>query len=326
MTTLAVRHATVYSYARPVRFGDHRLMFRPRDSHDLRLLDTALDLSPRAEVRWLHDVFSNSIAVASFAEPAETLSFESRITVEHFGLHEPDFPLEPYAQTYPFSYSAEEVPDLGRTIERHYPDPERRVDGWAKAVLERLSGQGGGAVDTQELLVEINQAIGRAFDYERRYALGTRSPAETLAQGAGSCRDLALFMMEAVRSLGLAARFVTGYLFDPALDRQGTRRAGGGGRLPAVPGDSAIRGAGDTHAWVQVYLPGAGWMEFDPTNALVGGARLIRVAVARDPSQAVPLQGTYFGAPEDFLEMRVEVEVSRLDAPDAATAQAAPPG
>lgn len=292
MPLLSVTHTTVYRYHRPVRFGEHRLMFRPRDSHDLRLLDSSLTISPPAEVRWLHDVFSNSIAIARFNDAAEELRFESRILLDHFGLRDPDFVIEPYAQTYPFSYPAEEIPDLGRSVERDYPDPERKVDGWVKGFLN-----GSGQVGTQDLLVAINRAIHEQFAYARRYALGTQTPVETLERGSGTCRDLAAFMMGAVRALGLAARFVSGYLYDPLLD--------------TGEGSGDIRGAGDTHAWVQVYLPGAGWVEFDPTNGLVGGANLIRVAVAREPFQAVPLQGTYFGSADDFQEMAVEVRVTR---------------
>ena len=299
MPRLAVRHLTVYRYQRPVRFGEHRLMFRPRDSHDLRLIDTALSISPTAKVRWLHDVFSNSIAIASFEETASELRFESRIVVDHYGLEDPEFAIEDYASTYPFQYASDEAPDLVRTIERHYPDPERSIDGWAKAFLN-----GHATVETQGLLNRINSAIHQQFAYETRFAIGTHSPTETLERGKGTCRDLALFMMEAVRALGLAARFVSGYLYDPALDQDNPQ---------AQPGGPEIQGGGHTHAWVQIYLPGAGWVEYDPTNGRVGGRNLIRIAVARDPVQALPLQGTYFGATEDFLDMQVEVSVTRQD-------------
>lgn len=284
-----VEHRTVYRYQKPVSFGEHRLMFRPRDSHDLRLMDSALVINPVAEVRWMHDVFSNSIAIARFAEPASELRFESRIEIEHYGLEDPSFPIEPYARTYPFSYGSQEIPDLTRTRERHYPDPEGQVDRWARSFMNDRS-----TIETQELLERINKAISERFDYQRRYAVGVQAPVDTLELGSGSCRDFALLMMEAVRALGFAARFVSGYLYDPASET----------------GDEALRGAGDTHAWVQIYLPGAGWAEFDPTNGLVGGANLIRVAVARDPSQALPLQGSYRGAAEDFIDMAVEVTVS----------------
>jgi transglutaminase-like putative cysteine protease len=298
MSLLTVTHTTVYRYRQPVRFGDHRLMFRPRDSHDLRLIDASLTISPPAEVRWLHDVFSNSIAIAAFQDAAEELRLESRIMLDHFGLTDPDFAIEPYAQIYPFSYPADEIPDLGRSVERDYPDPDRRIDAWVKGFLD-----GGGQVRTQDLLVNITRAIHEQFSYTKRHALGTQTPVETLERAGGTCRDLAAFMMGAARALGLAARFVSGYLYDPALD---TTLTGG-----ARESEGDIRGAGDTHAWVQIYLPGAGWVEFDPTNGLVGGANLIRVAVAREPFQAVPLQGTFFGAADDFLEMDVDVRVTR---------------
>ena len=290
MPTISVVHKTTYRYAQPVLLGDHRLMCRPRDSHDLRLIDTGLTISPRARVRWMHDAFANSIAVASFGEePAAELYFESRFQAEHYPADPGLFELDPYASVYPFHYSFEEMPDLVRTVERHYPDPQRRVDQWARGFLSD-----NGRRDTMELLLDLNQAVKQQFSYARREEVGTQTPLETLELQSGSCRDFALFMMEAVRSLGFAARFVSGYLYDEAL----------------LAAETGVVGGGATHAWMQVFLPGAGWVEFDPTNALAGGRNLIRVAVARDATQAAPLSGSFTGGPDDFLGMTVEVTVT----------------
>lgn len=288
MQRLTVDHKTIYRYRQAVSFGEHRMMFRPRDSHDLRLLDARLTISPAAEIRWLHDVFGNSVAVAKFSEPASELLLESIIVLDRYPLTDPEFAIEPYAQTLPFSYPASEVPDLGRTIERHYSDPERLVTEWARRFLNP-----GGMTDTEDFLIAVTGAIKAEFAYEERLEPGVQSPVETLARKAGTCRDYAVFMMEAVRSIGLAARFVSGYLYDPQID--------------GSQGD--IQGAGATHAWVQVYLPGAGWIEFDPTNGAYGGHNLVPIAVAREPSQAIPVSGTYDGDAADFIEMSVEVSV-----------------
>lgn len=290
MPTISVVHKTTYHYAKPVRLGDHRLMCRPRDSHDLRLIDTGLTIAPRARVRWMHDAFANSIAVASFGEePAAELFFESRFQAEHYPADPGLFELDAYASVYPFHYSFEEMPDLVRTVERHYADPQRRVDQWARGFLGE-----GGRRDTMDLLLDMNQAIKAQFSYARREEVGTQTPLQTLELGSGSCRDFALLMMEAVRSLGFAARFVSGYLYEEKL----------------LAAESGVVGGGATHAWMQVFLPGAGWVEFDPTNALAGGRNLIRVAVARDALQAAPLSGSFTGAPADFLGMKVEVTVT----------------
>ena len=194
--------------------------------------------------------------------------------------------LEEFAQRYPFSYDAEEIPDLGRTVERHYPDPEHKIDAWARAFVEADAGPrhhgdpGGDDRGDQD----------SSSTYNPRDEMGTQDPLMTLDSGTGTCRDYALFMMEAARSLGFAARFVSGYLYDESLI--------GGSATDVV-------GGGATHAWVQIYLPGAGWVEFDPTNALVGGRNLIRVAVTRDPKQAIPLAGSFTGKTGDFLGMEV---------------------
>ena len=294
-TILSVLHRTTYRYRRPVDFGEHRLMFRPRDSHDLRLLDTSLLIRPAATVRWLHDVFGNSVAIARFSAPAEELVLESSFRVQHYPIEAQEIELEPYAQRYPFSYASEEVPDLGHCHERHYPDPDDHVATWAREMLDAR-----GEADTLDLLMAMTRRIRDEFSYIRRGEVGTRSPTRTLELRSGTCRDYALLMMEAVRSLGFAARFVTGYLYDASL----------------IVGGSKLVGGGETHAWLQVYLPGAGWVEFDPTNALIAGRNLIRVAVARDPSQAIPLSGTFYGVREDDLGMTVEVEVGAKPAGD----------
>jgi transglutaminase-like putative cysteine protease len=290
LTVLCVTHRTEYHYQKPVVLGQHWLMCRPRDSHDLRLLDTGITISPQpADLRWIHDVFGNSIAVASFDEPAADLAFESTFRAEHFPLPARTIVIDEHAATLPFSYSASEDIDLAASRARHYPDPEHRLDAWVKALLQKTPG-----FNTMEVLMAMVAAIKSGFTYQRREEPGVQSPIETLQLGSGSCRDFAVFMMDAARALGFAAQFVSGYLYDEKLID-----AGGG-----------LIGGGSTHAWVQIYLPGVGWVEFDPTNALIGGRNLIRVAVARDAAQAAPLYGSFTGAPADFLSMKVNVAVT----------------
>jgi transglutaminase-like putative cysteine protease len=270
--------------------GQHRLMCRPRDSHDLRLLDTGITITPQpSELRWLHDVFGNSIAIANFAEPAAKLIFESTFRAEHFPLPQRTIVVDDYAATLPLSYSASEDVDLGTSRARQYPDPEHKLDAWVKALLDATPGYA-----TLDVLMAMITSIKATFAYKRREEVGVQTPVETLALGSGSCRDFAVLMLDAVRCLGLAAQFVSGYLYDEQLID-----AGGG-----------LVGGGATHAWIQVYLPGVGWVEFDPTNALVGGRNLIRVAVAREAAQAAPLIGSFTGTPGDFLALNVTIEVT----------------
>jgi transglutaminase-like putative cysteine protease len=305
MRTLEIVHRTRYAYAEPVTLNDYRLMFRPRDSHDLRLLHTNLTIEPAATVRWIHDPFGNSIAIASFPpEPLQVLELTSTIRVQHFGVL-PELPsIEEYARKLPFSYLAEEAPDLARYVERHYPDPDAMVSNWIRQFLET---DGEDATDTFAVLVRLCKGIKDQLSYAKRFEIGTQPPATTLETGGGTCRDYALLMMEGVRSLGIAARFITGYLYDPALDNSDGQAA-----APAYP-----------HAWMEVYLPGAGWVEFDPTNGIVGSDRLIRVAVARDPEQAMPIKGSFVGAAGVAIDSFVDVQVRAID-PAAPPATPAP--
>jgi transglutaminase-like putative cysteine protease len=287
MTILSVRHVTTYRYKNPVSFGEHRILFRPRDSYDQRLIKSEIQIAPHpGSLRWIHDVFGNCVALARFTTPAAELRFETSITLDHVPANTPDFQMEDYARTYPFSYSSEEMPDLMRLIESQYLDPDRRLHHWVQRFLKR-----GMINSTSELLMTLTYGIKESFVYERRSEKGTQDPITTLTRGSGTCRDFAVLMMEAARSLGLAARFVSGYIYSPG------------------DWDPSYLGGGSTHAWCQVYLPGAGWVEFDPTNGIIGNRDLIRIAVARDPRQAIPLSGTWVGHPDDSLGMTVEVTV-----------------
>lgn len=289
--TLELVHRSRFEYAQPVTLGEHRLMFRPRDSHDLRLLDTTLTIDPAAAIRWLHDPFGNSIALATFAAPTRELEFVSAITLEHYGGRSSAPPIEAYARELPFSYATDEAPDLARFIERHYPDPKGAVLQWARQFLHDAESNG-----TYETLSRMCEAIRSSFTYSMRFEFGTQTPVTTLRCNSGTCRDFALLLMEAARGFGIAARFVTGYLYDPALD----------------PGDGWETGSAYPHAWMEVYLPGAGWIHFDPTNGLAMAGELIRVAVARDPDQAMPIKGSFIGLPGACINTTVDVKVRTI--------------
>ena len=289
MQRLHVHHTTIYHYNKPVYLEPHRLMLRPRDGHDLRLQSATLNMDPPADLRYIFDVFGNSVAIATFSGLTEKLVITSDLVIDRFPANQLAIDVEPYAQRLPFSYPREELPDLGVTLQPHYPDPDRIIVEWARKWIDNNNPRGG----TRGYLENLTLGINREFDYVERPEPGVQPPLDTLVKRSGSCRDYAVLMMEAVRSLGLAARFVSGYLYDPSADGAA----------------SSVLGAGATHAWVQVYLPGAGWIEFDPTNGIYGGQNLIPVCVARQPDQAVPVSGTYRGAPEDFSAMQVSVEV-----------------
>ncbi len=287
-------HTTVYRYAQPVTFGEHRVLFRPRDSHDLRVLATDLDVSPESSVRLIQDPHSNSIALVQPSVPADTLQIVCSFTIEHAETMNLELPLDPSAELYPFSYSTNDWADLEPFLRPVHDDPQGQLITWARQFV-RTDGPTG----TRDLLVAMNQHIRDNFRYQSRDEEGTQTPVQTLELGSGSCRDFALLMMEASRRLGIATRFVSGYLYDPSLD--------------VKPEEGVhVVGAGYTHAWMQAYLPGAGWVPFDPTNNLLGGTQLIRVGVARDPSQAAPVSGSWFGQTGDYLGMSVTVTVQRI--------------
>jgi len=291
-----ITHTTVYRYAKPVTFGEHRVMFRPRESHDLRVLATDLEVSPEALVRMIQDPYSNSVALVQPLGEATELKIECSFTIEHAHSNNLELPLSPSAEFFPFAYSVDERFDLEHYLRPHHDDPEGKLTAWARQFI-RTDGPTG----TRDLLVQMNQHIRDELTYIARDEEGTQSPLITLARGSGSCRDFALLMMEAARRLGVATRFVSGYLYDPSLDEESDEA-----------GDSAVVGAGSTHAWLQAYLPGAGWVPFDPTNNLLGGYHLVRVGVSRDPKQAAPISGSWYGEPDAYVGLDVVVRVKRI--------------
>jgi transglutaminase-like putative cysteine protease len=292
MAILTVRHLTRYRYRQPVALGEHRMMFRPRESYDQKLVETQLKITPEpVDLRYVHDVFGNTIGVARFEGRTAELTFESYNRLDH----QPDESLGNETQTdsslnaFPFVYEQQDLPDLRPSMERLYRDPDRVLEKWAKRFLEQRE-----RVNAANVLAAMTRAIHAEMAYVGRPSGPPQTPLQTLELKHGTCRDFAVLMQEAARTLGLAARFVSGYLYSPKHDNAESRR----------------RGGGNTHAWVRIYMPSGGWVEFDPTNGLVGNRDLIRVAVARDSAQAVPLTGTWQGMPSDFVGMDVEVDVS----------------
>jgi transglutaminase-like putative cysteine protease len=280
---LEVRHLTTYRYARAVTLQAHRLVVFPRGSHELRILASSLRCTPEAQLAWSQDVFGNVVATAHFQEPTARLVIESYASIEQCASVWPVFLIAPGAHSYPFRYDEAETIDLGGYLAAQHDDCDESVASWARGFIHSTP------TDTLSLLKDINNGVLASVSYRTRDEEGTQSPAETLALRNGSCRDIAALFIDAVRQLGMGARAVSGYLHDPDAPRDD---------------------AGSTHAWAEVYLPGAGWVAFDPTHQRVGSAYLVPVAVARSNSQIMPVSGGYLGAAEDFQAMDVRVSVT----------------
>jgi transglutaminase-like putative cysteine protease len=286
VTELKIHHKTVYRFRQPVSLGAHRLMLRPRENRDLRLMSHTLAITPAPAMTWAHDVFGNAVAMAAFATATDTLMIDSVADILINAAAWPVFGIAASAISYPFRYADDEWTDLGALASEQYPDPAGRLRAWARGFIRS------NPTDTLSLLKDLSLGVAARINYQSREVEGTQSPTQTLDRGWGSCRDLAVLFAEAARSLGFGARVVSGYLHNPNLDRAGST------------------GAGSTHAWAEVYVPGAGWITFDPTNRGVGGFNLIPVAVARHIRQVMPVSGSFVGASNAFLGMEVDVSVT----------------
>ncbi len=285
MQRLKIRHLTVYRFSSAVTLLPHRLLLRPREGHDLRIEASKLDISPAHRVKWRRDVFDNSMAVVSFQETAQRLAIDSEVVIQHYEEAPLDFIVEDYAVDYPFEYRKEDRVDLAPFQQLVYPDQQAIVRDW----LRDLNLMPGG-VETYVLLDRLNRTITGEFQYRVREEPGVQSPAQTLSNRSGSCRDYATLFIETCRFLGLASRFVSGYSHVPEL--------GAGGAT--------------THAWAEVYLPGPGWKGFDPTAGELTGSRHIPVAVARHPEMAPPVAGSFVGPKGQIPMLTVDVRVTAL--------------
>lgn len=283
MITLRIQHKTTYRYRQPVSLGPHRLMLRPRESRDLRLMSSDVAVTPAAAMTWAQDVYGNAIATATFQTMADHLVVDSVAELQLNVTPWPVFDIAASALSYPFRYSDDEWADLGALAIQQYPDPAGQLRGWVRAFIRA------DPTDTLALLKDLSAGVADWIRYQSREDEGTQSPTQTLDRGWGSCRDLAVLFVEAARSLGFGARIVSGYLYNPDQDSPG---------------------AGSTHAWAEVYVPGAGWITFDPTNRRVGGLNLIPVAVARNVWQTMPVAGSFVGMTGAFQGLSVEVLVT----------------
>jgi len=282
LIVLTIRHKTTYRYNRPVKLDAHRLMLRPRESRDLRLISSELIVLPEAVVTWAHDVFGNAVATATFAGTTDHLVVDSVVELELDATAWPVFEVAASAISYPFPYQSDDRADLGALALQQYPDPTGRLRQWAEAFVRSRP------TDTLSLLKDLSAGIIAWVRYQSREDEGTQSPLETLDRGWGSCRDFAVLFVEAARGLGFGGRIVSGYLYNPEREQE----------------------AGTTHAWAEVFVPGAGWITFDPTNRGVGGFNLIPVAVGRGIHQVMPVVGSFTGMTDAFQGLWVDVSVT----------------
>jgi len=285
MQRLRITHLTEYRYSSPVALGPHQLLLRPREGHDVHIESSRLDISPQPQIKWHRDMFDNSVAVASFLDPSDRLTIESEVVIEHYEEAPLDFLVADYGVNYPFLYTPEERVDLLPYEQPVYPNDQQALRDWVNGF-----GFGQGPIETYAMLDRMNRALASGLTYIIREEPGVQSPDQTLASRRGSCRDYAALFIEACRHLGLASRFVSGYLHAPATEE----------------GNAA------THAWAEVYLPGPGWKGFDPTIGEVTGSRHIAVAVARHPETVPPVAGTFVGPSESPPVLIVNVQVVAL--------------
>ena len=283
MQRYKILHRTYYNFTAPVRLEPHVLRLRPRENHELRIESSTLDITPPATLRWHRDVEDNSVAIATFDTPAEQLLIESAVIIQHYNEAPLDFLVADYAMNYPFTYTPDDGTVLSPYMKAVVHEANDALTDWIATLWQPDE-----PIQTYALLQRLCVHIQQKLSYQVREEPGVQTAIDTLSRGTGSCRDFATLFMEAARRLGLAARFVSGYLNAPP---------------------SAVD-FGATHAWAEVYLPGAGWKGFDPTIGAIVGTDHIAVAVARLPEAVPPIAGSFVGPPG--ASMNVGVWVTEL--------------
>ncbi len=285
MQRIEITHTTTYRYPQPVRFMEHKLHIRPREGHDIRIEASALHIRPAFSIAWQRDVFGNSVAIVNFSEESDLLEIVSTVVVEHYETTICMLELAESARSFPFDYDPMEQIDLVPYQTPVFPEDCTHVDNWLGEFY-----QAGTRIETQTLLTQLNERIANGLRYEVRNEPGVQSPERTLSKGAGSCRDLATLFIETCRRVGLASRFVSGYLVSSA----------------------AVEDVATTHAWAEVYLPGAGWRGFDSTSGQLVGGDHIAVAVHRHPEAVTAVSGAFVGPIEPPAKLDVHVQVEKL--------------
>ncbi|MGB5830447.1 MAG: transglutaminase family protein [Thiohalocapsa sp.] len=286
MRRINIRHVTEYLFPSSVSLLPHRLLLRPRENHNVRIESSVLEISPAHTLQWKRDVLDNSMAMVSFAEPSDRVRVSSNVVIQHYEENPFDFLVDDYAVMHPFDYAPDEHAELAPFEQPVYPEDQNAVRLWLDG-LGLLQ-----PMETFALLDRMNRQIAGSFFYQMREEPGVQAPKLTLSSNSGSCRDFAALFMEACRHMGLASRFVSGYLFAPATEV----------------------GGASTHAWAEAYLPGAGWKGFDPTSGEVTGNRHIAVAVARHPESVPPVAGSYLGPAGQTPVLNVAVQVNAMSA------------
>jgi transglutaminase-like putative cysteine protease len=286
MPRLRIQHETVYTYSERVGFGPHRLVLRPREGHDLRVESMELRTSPPANVRWIRDVFGNSVALLRFRGKARVLRIASDVSISRtapYPHRRQDTERTPFPPVYDPLENA--VVSAYRTLT--YPEDAGAMERWLAEFYPRRPK------DVEQVVRQLNRTIFRRIRYVRREERGVLTPAQTIEGGIGSCRDFATLLLDLARSLGIAARFASGYLECSATEA----------------------GYASTHAWVEIYLPGHGWRGFDPTLGAETGERHVATGLSNHPRGVMPVSGSYYGGRSAFEHMTVAVQLTREDEP-----------